>query len=261
MTTQLSGVAIIIFIAIGFTTFVLLFIFGKRQIMRFALKSRRAPHFPIASDAPKHLRKEIERRLDAVKDIKSDPLLLRQEIPPGSDVLPHVYRMKAVDSLKILEQQIVRVTDESKKRPAGQDVRFYLQRLARDSAPLDGCDPRILNSFIESYQHARHDPQPYGVNEFKNHVIYLNHLMEVLQRKGKRDAMDNKEDRECRPAPPASSLMSSVKDKENGLNRRNVFVINDSNSSARVSLSPSDQNRENSGSSPGSRKITSESAV
>ena len=73
---QLSGVAIVICIAIGFTTFVLLFIFGKRQIMRFALKSRRGPHVPIASDAPKGLRKEIERRLDVVKDIKLETAAL-----------------------------------------------------------------------------------------------------------------------------------------------------------------------------------------
>lgn len=256
MTTQLSGVAIIIFIAIGFTTFVLLFIFGKRQIMRFALKSRRGPHFPIASDAPKYLRKEIERRLDAVKDIRWDPLLLHEEVPQGSDVLPHVYRMKAVDSLKILEEEIVRVTDESRKRPAGQDVRFYLQRLARDSGPLDGCDPRILNSFIDSYQHARHDPQPYAVNEYKDHVTYLNHLKDVVQSKSRTT------DERIRKQAVTTSTTSSDKDKENGnLNRRNVFVINDSHScQPRVSLSPNDQNREN-GSSISGRKVISESAV
>lgn len=59
--------------------FVLIFIFGKRQIMRFALKSRRGPHVPIATDAPKQLRKEIERRFEVVKEIKFEPVLLNDE--------------------------------------------------------------------------------------------------------------------------------------------------------------------------------------
>lgn len=33
--------------------FVLLFIFVKRQIMRFAMKSRRGPHVPVGQHAPK----------------------------------------------------------------------------------------------------------------------------------------------------------------------------------------------------------------
>lgn len=33
--------------------FVLLFIFVKRQIMRFAMRSRRGPHAPIGHNAPK----------------------------------------------------------------------------------------------------------------------------------------------------------------------------------------------------------------
>jgi hypothetical protein len=33
--------------------FVLLFIFVKRQIMRFAMKSRRGPHVPLGHNAPK----------------------------------------------------------------------------------------------------------------------------------------------------------------------------------------------------------------
>lgn len=47
MAEELSGVTIVIFIACGILTFILLFIFAKRQIMRFALRSRRGPHVPI----------------------------------------------------------------------------------------------------------------------------------------------------------------------------------------------------------------------
>lgn len=39
--------------SLGAILFIILFIFAKRQIMRFALRSRRGPHFPIGHDAKK----------------------------------------------------------------------------------------------------------------------------------------------------------------------------------------------------------------
>lgn len=53
VTQQLSGVTVVIIIAGGVLTFLILFIFAKRQIMRFALRSRRGPHVPIGHDARK----------------------------------------------------------------------------------------------------------------------------------------------------------------------------------------------------------------
>lgn len=50
---QLSGVMIIIIIGGGVMLFVVLFIFAKRQIMRFTLRSRRGPHVPVGNDAKK----------------------------------------------------------------------------------------------------------------------------------------------------------------------------------------------------------------
>lgn len=53
MAEQLSGVTVAIIIAGGTLTLILLFIFVKRQIMRFALRSRRGPHVPVGHDAKK----------------------------------------------------------------------------------------------------------------------------------------------------------------------------------------------------------------
>lgn len=53
MSQELSGVTVVIIIAMGVLLFILLFIFAKRQIMRFALRSRRGPHVPIGHDAKK----------------------------------------------------------------------------------------------------------------------------------------------------------------------------------------------------------------
>lgn len=53
MTEERSSVSIVIFVAAGVLTISLLFIFAKRQIMRFALRSRRGPHIAIGHDAKK----------------------------------------------------------------------------------------------------------------------------------------------------------------------------------------------------------------
>lgn len=53
MTSQLSGVMIVIIIGGGVLLSVILFIFAKRQIMRFTIRSRRGPHAPVGHDAKK----------------------------------------------------------------------------------------------------------------------------------------------------------------------------------------------------------------
>ena len=56
----LSGVNVVLVMAYGSLVFVLLFIFVKRQIMRFAMKSRRGPHVPVGHNAPNDLKEEID---------------------------------------------------------------------------------------------------------------------------------------------------------------------------------------------------------
>lgn len=56
--------------------FIQLFIFVKRQIVRFALKFRFPNLSVLAPDAPKSLRDEIERRLEVVRQIRHEPKLL-----------------------------------------------------------------------------------------------------------------------------------------------------------------------------------------
>nr|KAF6396255.1 hypothetical protein HJG63_001783 [Rousettus aegyptiacus] len=75
----LSGVNVVLVMAYGSLVFVLLFIFVKRQIMRFAMKSRRGPHVPVGHNAPKDLKEEIDIRLSRVQDIKYEPQLLADD--------------------------------------------------------------------------------------------------------------------------------------------------------------------------------------
>ena len=70
---QLSGTIVVIIIAIGVQGCIMLTIFAKRQIMRFALRNRRGPHTSLGQGVPKPLRRDIERYLDYVPYIRWAP--------------------------------------------------------------------------------------------------------------------------------------------------------------------------------------------
>lgn len=131
MSEELNGVAVVIIIGLGVLTFILLFLFAKRQIMRFTLRSRRGPHVPIGHDGPKvsnipaqcphctllhilllkALKREIERRLDLIPRIICEPKLINNTDPryilfPGQQIPAHYYRLKAVDDVKLLGKPI-----------------------------------------------------------------------------------------------------------------------------------------------------------
>jgi len=193
MASQFSGIAIILFIAFGSLTFILLFIFAKRQITRFALKSRRGPHFPVAVDAPKHLRLEVERRLDAIDRIQCEPWLLNKTIKEQFDegdisqASPlHIYRMKVVDDVKELSNLILSKNSSLSKRLHENTVQFYL-RLHKDGA-LPNVETQYLYKFLMLYENARHQPVDFGFFEYcqfaqlleiiKHDALKLNHSSE-----------------------------------------------------------------------------------
>lgn len=190
--------------------------------MRFALKSRRGPHFPIASDAPKSMRKEIERRMDIVKDIKYEPRLTNGEISEKEQIYPHFYRMKAVDALKDIEEAIVNTTgDETKHRPSGQDVKFYLTRLSRPGNPLESIDLRTIEAFVDSYTHARHEPLPvFGLSEYNKHMELVNEIIEGIgQPATGKTALKQESTTQKRP-PKATTPPSGAKSTSISINGR-----------------------------------------
>ncbi|ALC41941.1 CG6665 [Drosophila busckii] len=181
---QLSGVMIIIIIGGGVLTCVMLFIFGKRQIMRFTLRSRRGPHVPVGNDAKKGLRREIERRLDCIQKIAQEPKLLWTDpdkyiVQPETqeELPPYYYRMKAVDDVKLLESEIARA--DGSTRHAHESLRAFL--LTTLSVTLNGTGQRIIHQFCDTYEHARHDPNYFGKDEYEAYHHLLLKLMEAAK--------------------------------------------------------------------------------
>ncbi|XP_023301034.2 protein C1orf43 homolog [Lucilia cuprina] len=178
---QLSGVMIIIIIGGGVLTFVMLFIFAKRQIMRFTLRSRRGPHVPVGNDAKKTLRREIERRLDCIQKIAQEPKLLWNDdkyiLQCDKPLPPYYYRMQAVDDVKILEREIAKY-DGSTRHPYDNLRAFLLTTL---SSCLTGTGQRMIHQFCDMYEHARHDPNEFGCEEYEAYHRLLLKLIEAAK--------------------------------------------------------------------------------
>ena len=173
---QLSGVAVVIIIAVGVQTFIMLFIFAKRQIMRFTLRSRRGPHVSVGQGGVKAFRREIDRRLDYASHIKYEPVLSR---PGQADSLPHHYRLLAVDKVSELDLVITKY-DSDLCRPAGANVRAFLTECL--AGPLVGTDPRQIHNLCDLLDHARHNYKPFGQMELNNLLNILAELKTIVTR-------------------------------------------------------------------------------
>ncbi|XP_075981082.1 protein C1orf43 homolog [Anticarsia gemmatalis] len=177
---DLTSINIIFIISGGVLTFVILFIFAKRQITRFALRSRRGPHVPIGTDAKKCLKREIERRIEAVPRIMHEPRLLSTE--PSHYILepqqPYHYRFRAVDDVKTLEEEIARQDPGLRRHPRESLRAFLLSSLA---APLDGRGQKLVHQFCDTYEFARHHPGEFGEDEYTAYSRLLLKLLDAAR--------------------------------------------------------------------------------
>eukprot|EP00069_Balaena_mysticetus_P016174 bmy_09699T0 len=166
----LSGVNVVLVMAYGSLVFVLLFIFVKRQIMRFAMKSRRGPHVPVGHNAPKDLKEEIDIRLSRVQDIKYEPQLL------------------ADDDARLLQLE----TQGNQKIPfhaegrhprslMGKNFRSYLLDLRNTSTPFRGVRKALIDTLLDGYETARYGTGVFGQSEYLRYQEALSELATVVK--------------------------------------------------------------------------------
>uniref|UniRef100_A0A8B9CN37 Chromosome 1 open reading frame 43 n=1 Tax=Anser brachyrhynchus TaxID=132585 RepID=A0A8B9CN37_9AVES len=150
--------------------FVLLFIFVKRQIMRFAMKSRRGPHVPVGQHAPKDLKEEIDIRLSRVQDIKYEPRLLAED-----------------DSrLLQLETQEIPFHADGKypKSLIGKNFCAYLLELRNSSASFKGIRKALIDTLLDGYESARYGTGVFGKPEYLKYQDALNELANMTKARG-----------------------------------------------------------------------------
>nr|KAF6315831.1 hypothetical protein mPipKuh1_001755 [Pipistrellus kuhlii] len=166
----LSGVNVVLVMAYGSLVFVLLFIFVKRQIMRFAMKSRRGPHVPVGHNAPKDLKEEIDIRLSRVQDIKYEPQLLADDDArllqldtPGNQKIPFHAEGRHPRSLM------------------GKNFRSYLLDLRNTSTPFKGVRKPLIDTLLDGYETARYGTGVFGQREYLRYQEALSELATVVK--------------------------------------------------------------------------------
>ncbi|XP_029330722.1 uncharacterized protein C1orf43 homolog [Mus caroli] len=182
----LSGVNVVLVMAYGSLVFVLLFIFVKRQIMRFAMKSRRGPHVPVGHNAPKDLKEEIDIRLSRVQDIKYEPQLLADddtrllqlETQGNQSCYNYLYRMKALDAIRASEIPF----HAEGRHPCsllGKNFRSYLLDLRNTSTPFKGVGKALIDTLLDGYETARYGTGVFGQSEYLRYQEALSELATV----------------------------------------------------------------------------------
>lgn len=184
----LSGVNVVLVMAYGSLVFVLLFIFVKRQIMRFAMKSRRGPHVPVGHNAPKDLKEEIDIRLSRVQDIKYEPQLLADgdtrllqlETQGNQNCYNYLYRMKALDAIRASEIPF-HAEGRHPRSLMGKNFRSYLLDLRNTSTPFKGVRKALIDTLLDGYETARYGTGVFGQSEYLRYQEALSELATVVK--------------------------------------------------------------------------------
>ncbi|KAM7159572.1 protein C1orf43 homolog [Molossus nigricans] len=159
----LSGVNVVLVMAYGSLVFVLLFIFVKRQIMHFVMKSQRGPHVPLGHNAPKDVKEEIDIRLSRVQDIKYEPellgdddaSLLQLDIQENQNCYNYLNRMKALNAIHASKIPF-HAEGRHLHSLMGKNFHFYLLDLRNTSTPFKGVRKALIDTLLDGYGTARH---------------------------------------------------------------------------------------------------------
>lgn len=100
-----------------------------------------------------------------------------------SEFVEHFYRMRAIDELKLLEEQIVNTAGNKFKREANYNLRDFLLNLTKPNNLLFDLNSEVLNKFIDLYKHARHEPNPvFGKEQLDNYLVIINEIKKLIKK-------------------------------------------------------------------------------
>uniref|UniRef100_A0A8C7LUU6 Uncharacterized protein n=1 Tax=Oncorhynchus mykiss TaxID=8022 RepID=A0A8C7LUU6_ONCMY len=156
--------------------FVLLFIFVKRQIMRFAMKSRRGPHVPLGHNAPKELRQEIDCGLSKVQEIRFEPRLLSEQDD----------RLQSESTTNIPFSEL----GGTPTAVTGRRFRAWLLDLRSSHSLFCSSRSSLIDTLLEGYHNARHGTGVFGEAEFVKYKEALNELASVVKSHSSSTSLD-----------------------------------------------------------------------
>lgn len=223
----MSKVNVVLVMAYGSLVFVLLFMFVKRQVVRFAMKSRRGPHVPLGHNAPKELRQEIEAKLSHVQKIHFEPRLLT----PDDDRLKHtehsgsydyLYRMRALDAIRAADLPFHELGGTS-AAVTGKRLRTWLLQLRNSDCMFGDSPSSVIDTVLDGYNKARHGAEAFGEAEFLKYQNALAELATVVRSLGRgspsqqqqhqsaaKDLTSSEEAASCCSSPTQSTYLTSA---------------------------------------------------
>jgi len=209
MTQQrLSGTIVVIIIAVGVQACIIVFIFVKRQVQRFALRNRRGPHMSVGHGAPKALRREADRLLEYVSYIRHEPPLQVDHTSGGTSSetqqqLPEAFkrdfRKQIVINFQVFEAELADFGPHY-IRPAGGNVRSHLLGCVHGGGPLAGADTKLVQEACDDYDAARHHYEPIDRQKCKVFIERLDRLR-IIVRANKLVRPTNPHQQQYQPSP------------------------------------------------------------
>ncbi|XP_021477267.1 protein C1orf43 isoform X3 [Oncorhynchus mykiss] len=189
--SPLSSVNVVLVMAYGSLVFVLLFIFVKRQIMRFAMKSRRGPHVPLGHNAPKELRQEIDCGLSKVQEIRFEPRLLSEQDDrlQSGGCYDYLYRMRALDAIRDSDIPFSELGG-TPTAVTGRRFRAWLLDLRSSHSLFCSSRSSLIDTLLEGYHNARHGTGVFGEAEFVKYKEALNELASVVKSHSSSTSLD-----------------------------------------------------------------------
>ncbi|TRY80111.1 hypothetical protein TCAL_09426 [Tigriopus californicus] len=176
-TEQLSGTIVLIIIAISVQACIMLIIFAKRQIMRFALRNRSGPHMHVGQGAPKAFRREVDRHLEWINHIRQEPQLNMVKI--NAEKPQHFFRAQAMEAFHQLERAIAGYS-ANYARPPCSSIRTFLHKCT--NGPLFSMDARDIDLLADEYDRARYHYEPFEQKELQTFTERISKLRGCLSR-------------------------------------------------------------------------------
>ncbi|KAF6074067.1 hypothetical protein HJG60_001757 [Phyllostomus discolor] len=132
------------------------------------------------------LKEEIDIRLSRVQDIKYEPQLLADddarllqlEIQGNQNCYNYLYRMKALDAIRVSEIPF-HAEGRHPRSLLGKNFRSYLLDLRNTSTPFKGVRKALIDTLLDGYETARYGTGVFGQREYLRYQEALSELATV----------------------------------------------------------------------------------
>lgn len=189
---KLGGVGLVMTIIFTISIGLLIVILVKRQILRMLLLSKRGPHSPVGSDAPRSLGREISAQLQRISQLRMEPRMLSEqfnkpvdgsanyESPSDQYTRSYKYRMKAMDKMTELDDLLCTI-DFKYSRKKKQSVREHLKSLQKPPCNVIRGGDDTIDEVSDMYEHARFETKEFGALQYRKFAYLVEQLKDRVR--------------------------------------------------------------------------------